>query len=340
MVFLIITMTLFKKHRITVIPFKTYGTREQIYLKGMVFKGVDFKNSSNVLSFFFNRWKQFILKKVNDILIEITFETNNFFSTRTNSEGYYFIDSRQIHELKNAPDNGWCSYSVKVTDKYFEDDEIQFNYRKGEMLIPSDNCKFGVISDIDDTIMHTGVTSLLKWEVLVNTFFKSPLQRKPIKDIVGFCSMLSCHAQSSFFNPFFYVSSSPCNLYEYLNAFLTEHGFPKGPILLRDSRPIGGAFRKRSLSHKDKEIRNILKTYPKLKFILVGDCSEYDAELFLKIVDDYPGRIICIYLRAVAQKSKMKRIQSLFYGYKETPFCIFQLTEKAITHAKENGLIQ
>ena len=333
-------MALKKKDIITVIPFKTYGTQKQVYLKGMVFKGIGFNDSTGLLTFFYDRWKQSVFKKVKDILLEIKLESRNSFSIRTNSEGYYFIDSRQnVEDIKIENNGGWLSYNVQVTDKYFDSADIQFNYSLGEMLIPSKDCNFGVISDIDDTIMHTGVSSLFKWEVLVNTFLKPPTERKPIKNIVMFCKMLSKTSNASVFNPFFYVSSSPCNLYQYLNTFLLKYDFPKGPILLRDSRPIGGAFQKRARLHKEKEIKNILDTYPNLKFILIGDCSEYDADLFIKIVSKYPNRISSIYLRAVSHKGKMKQINNLFDNFDDIPFCIFESSEEAILHAQNNGFI-
>ena len=55
MVFLLL-MAFQKKDIITVIPFKTYGTQKQVYLKGMVFKGIGFSDSSGLLTFFYNRW--------------------------------------------------------------------------------------------------------------------------------------------------------------------------------------------------------------------------------------------------------------------------------------------
>lgn len=333
-------MALKQKDIITVIPFKTYGTQKQVYLKGMVFKGIGFNDSSGLLAFFFDRWKQSIFKKVKDILLEIKLESQSSFSIRTNSEGYYFIDSRQtVADVNLENQGGWLGYNVLVTDKYFDSPDIQFNYSLGEMLIPSKHSNFGVISDIDDTILHTGVSSLFKWQVLVNTFLKPPTERKPIKNIVMFYKMLSKTPNASIFNPFFYVSSSPCNLYEYLNTFLLKYDFPKGPILLRDSRPIGGAFQKRTRLHKEKEINNILDTYPNLKFILIGDCSEYDADLFLKIVNKYPNRISSIYLRAVSHKGKMKQINNLFNSFNDIPYCIFQSSEEAISHARNNGFI-
>ena len=39
------------------------------------------------------------------------------------------------------------------------------------MLIPSKQAEFGIISDIDDTILHTGLVSTLKWRVIYNTVF-------------------------------------------------------------------------------------------------------------------------------------------------------------------------
>ena len=121
---------------------------------------------------------------------------------------------------------------------------------------------------------------------------------------------------------------------------MLKYDFPKGPILLRDSRPIGGAFQKNgSRLHKEKEIKNILDTYPNLKFILIGDCSEYDADLFIKIVSKYPNRISSIYLRAVSHKGKMKQINNLFDSFDDIPFCIFKSSEEAILHAQNNGFI-
>ena len=80
--FFLLLMALKQKDIITVIPFKTYGTQKQVYLKGMVFKGIGFNDSSGLLAFFFDRWKQSIFKKVKDILLEIKLESQSSFSIR------------------------------------------------------------------------------------------------------------------------------------------------------------------------------------------------------------------------------------------------------------------
>ena len=37
--------------------------------------------------------------------------------------------------------------------------------------------------------------------------------------------------------PFFYLSTSPWNVESSIRNFITDHGFPEGPLLLRDLDP-------------------------------------------------------------------------------------------------------
>lgn len=37
--------------------------------------------------------------------------------------------------------------------------------------------------------------------------------------------------------PFFYLSTSPWNVESSIRHFITNHGFPEGPLLLRDLDP-------------------------------------------------------------------------------------------------------
>ena len=139
-------------------------------------------------------------------------------------------------------------------------------------------------------------------------------------------------------NPVFYVSHSPWNLYRYLELFLKNNDFPKGPLLLRTMSSFKS--RKSEKPQKQREILNILKTYPKLKFILIGDSGEHDADIYIEIAKNYPERIAAIYLRSVNHEKRMFRVQSLVDGYKTTPVLIVEETEMAITHAREHGFIQ
>ncbi len=106
--------------------------------------------------------------------------------------------------------------------------------------------EYGVISDIDDTVIVTNVTNFLKraWTL----FLTEHRTRLPFEGVDAFYEALHEGSTGSACNPIFYVSSSPWNLYEHLDEFLGLHRIPAGPLLLRDwglsrrraSRPAAG----------------------------------------------------------------------------------------------------
>jgi phosphatidate phosphatase APP1 len=93
------------------------------------------------------------------------------------------------------------------------------------------------------------------------------------------------------------------------------------------------------IPHKEYEIQNILKTYPKMRFILVGDSGEKDADIYLKIAREYPGRIRAIYLRSVKHRSRMQRVRKLTSQETEVPVLIVDRSEEVAEHARGMGLI-
>tara|TARA_R100000458_G_C8108090_1_gene131990 strand:- start:13 stop:597 length:585 start_codon:yes stop_codon:yes gene_type:complete len=170
---------------------------------------------------------------------------------------------------------GWLqfqmSFETQFPDRIIQND----NSFPGEILIPSTNSSFGIISDIDDTILHTGVTSRLKWRLIFNTFFKNAESRSPLEGAAAFYHLLHRGKSGEEANPVFYVSHSPWNLYRYLELFLRKNNFTKGPILLRDFSKIRGKKEPDEKPQKQKEIIDILNTYPERKFILIGDAVSY-----------------------------------------------------------------
>ncbi|WP_073084771.1 App1 family protein [Winogradskyella jejuensis] len=323
-----------KRDPLQIIPFLTYGTSKHLYLRGRALEDEDIDLSKKGwFNLLVNSWKRFETDEIRNTAIQISVEGNEF-HLKTDAEGYYLYDVSTELDFKTDAE-GWLSYKVKYNDNSLKRHIQQDNLFKGQMLVPSQEAKFGVISDIDDTILHTGVTSRLKWKVVVNTFFKTPLKRKALEGTAEFYELLHDTV-----NPIFYVSNSPWNLYRYLEFFLKSNAFPKGPILLRDFRTPFDKTPKLELAHKYHEVFNILKTYPDLKFILIGDCGEKDAYIYLDVVEKFPNRIAAIYLRSVEHKKRMKRIKNLFKDYKELPVLIVDNSSEAIMHAKAHGFIE
>lgn len=112
-----------------------------------------------------------------------------------------------------------------------------------------------------------------------------------------------------------------------------------GPIILRNfPKPFSTRY-KYGKPQKHKEVISLLNTYPKLKFILIGDSGEHDPFIYKKIAENFPDRISAIYLRSVRHRSKMRRVISLYTNYNLTPILLVDSSAEAIAHARLNGFI-
>jgi len=331
----------FKKDPLQVITFQSYGTDTHFYMRGRALEDETINlEQKGLFGLFINSWKRFESDEIKHTALSIKLSNGTILKAITDDHGYFKIDEQVegLEALVNA--DGWLNFEVSYNDVKIKRRIQNSNRFPGELLIPSMQADYGVISDIDDTIIHTGVVSTLKWKVLFNSVFKSAASRIPLEGAAEFYHKLHRGVSGENANPIFYVSHSPWNLYRYLEYFLKQNAFPKGPILLRSFKTI---FKKKSHGdqpQKQKEILNILKAYPKLKFILIGDSGEHDADIYIEIANAIPNQVAAIYLRSVKHKKKMLRVKSLFENYNQTPVLLVESSAQAIKHAKENGFIE
>ena len=334
-------MGLFSKDSLQIIIFQSYGTKNHFYVRGRALEDEKINlERENFFSLLVNSWKRFESDEVKNTELTITLPNKQKIKTITDHSGYFIIDKKieDLDKLTNT--EGWLTFEVSYSnEKAFRN--INNNNRfHGEMLIPSLNAEYGIISDIDDTILKTGVVSTFKWRLLINTFFKSPTKRKALEGSSKFYSLLHLGKSGKNANPFFYVSHSPWNLYRYLEVFLRKNNFPKGAILLRSFSSIFRKKKKLEKPQKQKEIISILNTYTSLPFILIGDAGEYDIDIYMEIVKKYPNKIKAIYLRSVNHKKKIIRIKNLVKNYSDTLFLLVNNSEEAIAHAKKHHFIK
>jgi phosphatidate phosphatase APP1 len=214
---------------------------------------------------------------------------------------------------------------------------------KCHILVPPAEAEFGVISDLDDTVVRSDVTSKLR--MFRTIFLKNARTRMPFTGVAAFYRALQRGSGASDFNPVFYVSSSPWNIYDLLTEFLTLQKIPLGPLMLRDwglgpgeSLPGGG-----HQSHKSAQIRRILDLFPALPFILIGDSGQEDPEIYHRTVHDYPDRIRAVYIRNInARPERIFSIQKLAEEVKRagSSLVLCDDTLTAARHAADHGWIQ
>jgi len=331
---------MFKKDPLQIIAFRTYGTKNHLYLRGRALEDetIDLEKKG-AFKLLFNAWKRFETDEIRNTELRVKIGNDIFYYTKTDNNGYFSIDE-SVEDLSNyVNEAGWLKLEFSYKEKQLKRTIQSENRFPAEMLIPSSSASFAVASDIDDTILHTGLTSTLKWRVLLNTLLTSAGKRLPLDGAPEFYHLLHRGKTGQEANPIFYVSHSPWNLYRYLKLFLKKNNFPKGPIILRNFPSPFSKKDKNEKPQKQKEIINLLKTYPKLKFILIGDSGEHDPDIYMEIAKAYPNRILAIYLRSVAHKKKMLRVSGLYENYEITPVLLVESSEQAIAHARENGFI-
>ncbi|HKW50053.1 MAG TPA: phosphatase domain-containing protein, partial [Gemmatimonadaceae bacterium] len=144
------------------------------------------------------------------------------------------------------------------------------------VLVPSPRAELGVISDMDDTVLQSNITSFVRAARLV--LLENARTRLPFPGVAAFYRALAQGASDAGANPIFYVSSSPWNLHDVITDFLDAQKIPIGPMLLRDWDMRPDMLRTRE--YKLGQIREILSTYPRLPFILVGDSGQEDPEIY------------------------------------------------------------
>jgi len=341
-------MAFFKRDPWILDIYRTYSGNSHLYIRGRALEDQPLKHYEQQTFYqtLRNTWRTFKTDEIRNALVVLTLSNGKQFETRADHEGYFLFDIQVDTNLQDLSDvEGYLSIAVKFDEdnnafaKAKKQKRIAKNSFKGETLVPPASFAYGVISDIDDTIMHTGVTSFLKIRVAFNTFFKNYDRRLPLKGAASLYQLLHRGSTGKNQNPMFYLSNSPWNLYKYLEKFLDFHGFPKGPILLRDFPTPWDRTPKLKRPHKVHELLNILKHYPTMNFILIGDSGEHDVDYYKDVAEQYPDRIMAIYLRSVNHEKKMARVQSIADSFTTCPMLLVQESKEAVSHAREMGWI-
>lgn len=168
----------------------------------------------------------------------------------------------------------------------------------GQLQVPEESASFGVISDLDDTVIQSRISNFL--QAVRTVMLGNARTRLPFPGVAALYEALRRGGDGARHNPIFYVSSSPWNIYDIIVDFLDVQKIPPGPIMLRDwDIELSALSSKRLRRHKEPLLREILDLYPALPFVLIGDNSQRDPEIYRSILDHYPGRILAIYIRNV-----------------------------------------
>ena len=288
---------------VMIMPYQGFGNVNELFFLGRVLKdrriGISQLEDSRWRNFK-KMYKRFMTWKIPEAIVEATFDGIKKSAT-TDEEGYYEFRMELPQPISGH--NPWHKVRIELETMVIKHQKTPVVY--SNIFVPSENVEFGVISDIDDTIVPTGATRL--WEMLKTTFLGNAQSRVPFPGVAAFYQALSKGLVGHENNPFFYVSSSPWNLYDFLRELMNFHHLPQGPLMLRDiglSREyfLTGSHTK----HKLVQIERIFNIIRDIPFILIGDSGQHDAEIYLQVIWDFPGRVKMVYIRDVDPASHKK----------------------------------
>lgn len=198
--------------------------------------------------------------------------------TRTDRSGYVDV----VVHGHNLP-HGWHDVTIKAAGAPETTARVQ---------VIGPEVTFGVVSDIDDTVMVTRLPRPLiaAW----NTFVRHTDARKPVPGMAElYREVLARHPDA----PVFYLSTGAWNVVPTLTSFLRTHGFPDGPMLMTDWGPTNTGWFRSGQEHKRTELRDLVATFPQIKWLLVGDDGQHDPHIYGDLARRHPTHVVAIAIR-------------------------------------------
>ena len=314
--------------------YRGYVNDEELIVSGHIFKSwapdkyrLDKKGISHAVSIL----QMFRIEPYPNVEVTLSFKSLTV-TTRTLDDGFF----RFTLPFNEVLESGWHPYEVCCNIYDFG------IVNCGEILKPFES-KLGIISDIDDTFLISHSNSFFR--KLYVLLLRNVNTRKIFEDVVKHYKALSVAGQTNdqAFNSFFYVSSSEWNLYEFIDTFARLHELPKAVIKLKKIKTGVSDFLftgRGSHDHKFEKIKDIISFYPHLDYVLLGDDSQHDPEIYERICKIFPINIKAVYIRQTTSKQKenVKSILDNIEGM-DTAICYFKYSNKAIEHSKLIGII-
>jgi len=325
------------KAPIHIAAYRGYGTAQHVFLQGRVLKEklINWSEFDSKWKNLRNNFKRMLTSEIMNALLEIKIGQNQF-HIKTNQEGYFILDQALVQPLQSA-NSPFFPISIRCLQTPWQPIDLEIQC---DLLIPAPSATFGIISDIDDTVLRTDVTYPLKLMMIYHTLFKNAARRQTFNETAAFYRSLQKGGNGKANNPVFYVSNGPWNLYDLLEDFIYLKNLPRGPLLLRGYNIPHQMPPKGYKGHKHSNIEKIMQTYPDLSFVLIGDSGEKDAQIYHAIAQAYPGRIKGIYIRDVKSKRRIKKVSKIVKQSKiNTPIQLFESFREAAADAANKGLL-
>ncbi|GAA5494130.1 hypothetical protein Rhal01_00287 [Rubritalea halochordaticola] len=263
---------------------------------------------------------QWFTREIPKAFIEIHIGGQKF-ERRSDAEGYFVFHHDELIEVDKV--------TVCLPGYGYEKDYPLISHYTTPPLV--------VISDVDDTLMETGAVSLGK--MLKTTLFGNSLTRELVDGVSEVIQELNAGGR----NPVFYITSSPWNLAHFLKRVFIRAELPMGGLFMTDWGLTPEYWITPSHDkHKRQAIDQVVAWFPDSKYVLLGDDSQMDPDIYAGALRDYPEMVDGIFIRNVSDDIVANRVAKQYAElnkeYGELAFT-FSGTQEMRTQMRKIGLL-
>ena len=231
-------------------------------------------------------WRSFLAVPVRDarVVIEAAGRTQEAHTDRAG-----FVDC-VVDVSAMAGDNGegmlvpgWATVRVSADGAQTVDAPVR---------IVDPSVRFGLISDVDDTVMVTALPRplLAAW----NTFVLDEHARMAVPGMAVLYERITNAYPGA---PVFYLSTGAWNVAPTLTRFLSRHLYPAGPLLLTNWGPTHDRWFRSGREHKRATLARLAEEFPDVSWLLVGDDGQHDKEIYAEFVAAHPEHVAAVAIR-------------------------------------------
>lgn len=272
--------------------YRSYGDEKRLRIWGRVIDREDDTSASENDSKWQNFWRNVHNLSVDEVEgVKVRFLlAGKTFDITSNKEGLLEVEMDAPETLTPGQ---YTLYAALVPGQKFQAPRVSTPLTLHGHLDDS----LAVVSDIDDTLVRSDVSEKLKAvsRLLLNNAYNS----EPIPGTAPLMRALE-NIDGKADGDVFYLSGSPLNFSDRIYAYLDYQNYPKGPVSLKkwgfsenDDNPI------QQSDYKLRKLRELFHFYPQKTFLLFGDSSEVDTEIYTQIATEFPGRVKGIFINNI-----------------------------------------
>jgi phosphatidate phosphatase APP1 len=270
--------------QVTIVPYTSYGRPDWVRVMCRVVLARPDPRRSQAAKV--RGWRSFLTVPVRDarVVIQAAGRTQE---ARTDRAG--FVDcvvdvsavASESGEGMLTP--GWATVRVSVEGAETVDAPVR---------IVDPSVRFGLISDVDDTVMVTALPRplLAAW----NTFVLDEHARMAVPGMAVLYERITNAYPGA---PVFYLSTGAWNVAPTLTRFLSRHLYPAGPLLLTNWGPTHDRWFRSGREHKRATLARLAEEFPEVRWLLVGDDGQHDKEIYAEFAAAHPERVAAVAIR-------------------------------------------